>query len=240
MLTLSHALSSIVAASLPNRCALCQQPLDRGAGLCDVCLDDGALGSVCLHCHRSLERVPPYRCGACLKRKRWRPVISAFHYHGPIGPCVAHIKTRTQPQLVPPLARHLAGQIDALHRQGILPWPEALVPVPTHRARLRQLGFNPAWLVARALATELELPLLDQLVIKSRPTQLQHQLDGQARRDNLRDAFGVIEQGEGQQVALVDDIITTGSTLKSVTRTLGRAGVRVTQYWTLASALNRR
>ncbi|BDY03138.1 ComF family protein [Ferrimonas sp. YFM] len=240
MLTLSHALSSILAASLPNRCTLCQQPLARGAGLCDVCLADGALGQVCLHCHRPLELAPPHRCGSCLTRKRWRPVVSAFHYHGPIGPCVARIKAHGQPQLVNPLAKVLASRIQAYHDQGHLPLPQALVPVPTHASRLQQLGFNPAWLVAQALSRELTLPLLDQLVVKARPTRLQHQLDGQARRDNLRDAFSLAGEGEGQQVALVDDIITTGSTLKTVTRTLGQAGVRVTQFWTLASALNRR
>lgn len=240
MLTLSHALSSILAASLPNRCTLCQQPLARGAGLCDVCLADGALGQVCLHCHRPLNTAPPHRCGNCLVRKRWRPVVSAFHYHGPIGPCVAQVKTRDRPQLVSILAPVLAGRILSYHAQGHLPLPQALVPVPTHRSRLRQLGFNPAWLVARALARELQLPLLDQLVVKTSPTRLQHRLDGQARRDNLADAFRIAGDAKGQEVALVDDIITTGSTLKTVTRTLGQAGVRVTQFWTLASALNRR
>ncbi|SDK15327.1 comF family protein [Ferrimonas sediminum] len=239
MSILYQTLERLVAASLPNRCYLCQQPLHQGQGLCDTCCSDGLLEQVCLHCHKPLFQTPPHRCGHCLSRKRWRPVISAFHYHRPAGRCAALIKTQQQWGLVAPMVDHLAQQIRFYHSQGIIGWPQALVSVPMHRTRLQQQGFNHAHLIARALSQRLGVPHAETLAAKVKATPPQHALSGRERRRNLGDAYRIQANSDITQVALVDDIITTGTTLAILAASLGKQGIAVSQYWTLASAIQR-
>ncbi|USD37788.1 ComF family protein [Ferrimonas sp. SCSIO 43195] len=239
MSILYQTLDRLVAVSLPNRCYLCQQPLHQGQGLCETCCTDGQLGAVCLHCHKPLAQTPPHRCGHCLSRKRWRPVISAFDYHQPAGRCAALIKTQHQWGLIAPMVDRLQQRILFYHAQGVIGWPQALVSVPMHRRRLQQQGFNHAHLIAQALSQRLGVPHAETLATKVKATRPQHRLSGRERRQNLSGAYGIEANSGMSQVALVDDIITTGTTLAMLAASLGKQGIAVSQYWTLASAIQR-
>jgi ComF family protein len=115
------------------------------------------------------------------------------------------------------------------------PRPQALVPVPLHRARLRRRGYDQALELAKPLARALDLPLQSRLLQRVRPTVPQSELSAAARRRNLRDAFAVdVVAALPAHVVLVDDVMTTGATLHAAARALRRAGVARVDAWVCA------
>jgi ComF family protein len=102
---------------------------------------------------------------------------------------------------------------------------DALVPVPLHPARLRQRTFNQADEIARPLARSLSLPLLFQGIRRLRDTEPQTTLDRQARLFGLSRAFAVTEDAVcGLNLAIIDDVITTGATVNALAAALRAAG----------------
>jgi ComF family protein len=108
------------------------------------------------------------------------------------------------------------------------PPPQLLVPVPLHPRRLRSRGFNPAALLARFVAREIEVPVDPTALFRVRDTESQTGLDRVARRRNVR---GVFRTRRGfsapARVWLIDDVVTTGSTLEEAARALRGAGAQV-------------
>jgi ComF family protein len=124
---------------------------------------------------------------------------------------------------------------DALAPEGVR--IEAIVPVPLHPARQRERGFNQAALLARELAGYLQCPVVEDVLMRSKPTTPQVGLDPAERRANVRGAFGCADGSlAGSCVLLVDDVYTTGSTLEAACTALFRSGVRSVWAYTLARA----
>lgn len=115
------------------------------------------------------------------------------------------------------------------------PRPDAIVPVPLHRARLRERGYDQALELARPLARALDLPLRDDLLRRRKATAQQSRLDATARRRNLRRAFAVIpREAMPAHVVLFDDVMTTGATLHAAATALRRAGIGRVDAWVCA------
>lgn len=126
------------------------------------------------------------------------------------------------------LARHLAQEVAAM--------PELIVPVPLHPARLRQRGYNQALELARPLARRFDVPLARGLVRRTRATATQSLLAAEERRRNVRGAFALAAPLTARHVAIVDDVIATGSTVGELARLLRRAGAQRIEVWALARA----
>jgi ComF family protein len=117
------------------------------------------------------------------------------------------------------------------------PLPDVLVCVPLHRTRLRERGFNQAVELARPLARTLGIALSNDLLERTRDTRAQTGLDAIARRRNLRGAFAVsAKRPIPRHIALFDDVMTTGSTVRECARVLRRAGAERVDVWALARA----
>lgn len=106
---------------------------------------------------------------------------------------------------------------------------EAVVPVPVHKSRLRERTYNQAELIAAGVAEALGVPMLADLLIRSRKTEPQKELNPEQRRKNLASAFAVNTRSEAwnrywSRILLVDDIYTTGSTVKACAGILRQAG----------------
>jgi len=113
----------------------------------------------------------------------------------------------------------------------VLPWSSritAVVPVPLHRVKLRERGYNQAGVIADALSIALDVPCLPGVIVRSRPTATQTHLGAGERQENVAGAFAVIESRRsdiaGGRVLLVDDVVTTGATISEAGRALAAAG----------------
>lgn len=202
---------ALIDLLLPPACAGCGR---SGALLCDTCM--GAFRPP----FRPEDRFVAPDAGVVVGDALLL-AVAAFAYAGPMRRALAALKYTGVARLVPELAR---AAFPALRMMLEITGPATLVPVPVHRDRLRERGYNQAELLARALALLVGLewaPLLE----RTRPTTKQHRLDRAARLANLRGAFAVAG-GECLPTAIVvDDIITTTATLEACASVLHDAGV---------------
>ena len=124
--------------------------------------------------------------------------------------------------------RALAKPLAALMAQAVGQWGrefDGVVWVPMSPKKLQQRGYNQSQLLAKALAKELGLPwwtLLEQ----ARETATQHNLTRAQRADNVRGAYRARAEAAGQRLLLVDDIVTTGATLRACAQALYEAGAQ--------------
>ena len=117
--------------------------------------------------------------------------------------------------------------------------PECIIPVPLHSSRLGQRGYNQSLELARHLSCFLRLPLNRDSLRRVRNTQAQSELPASKRKRNIRGAFTVNGQSlaGADHVAIIDDVITTGSTANEVARQLKKAGVKRIDVWACARAV---
>ncbi|QIR16277.1 ComF family protein [Shewanella aestuarii] len=243
----------IIRLSLPNRCLLCQQRIEQQGyqqlfdqhvltGLCQDCLISGLYQhDVCLGCAKPLTRLQPY-CGQCMAIKPIK-VIAPCSYHQGLGVVISAIKYQRQMAAVNVLADQLAQRILNLVSQQMIDLPQVLIPVPLHPNRLRHRGFNQAWIIAKRMSLILGIPLDDTLLIRVIDTASQAGLDGKQRRKNCYQAFALNHQAEANQqvhlryqhVAIVDDVVTTGSTVNEIAALFATRHIAC-QVWCLARA----
>jgi ComF family protein len=218
----------------PPRCHGC------GAGVRDVPLCAACAAALpwneraCRACALPLPGADlsrPRACGACLtdappQDRSW----AAFTYRPPVSQQIVSLKFRGQ--LAP---AHVLG---ALMAQRLAarpePLPELLVPVPLHVRRLRRRGYNQALEVGRELSRRLSIPLRTEAARRVRATQEQTRLDAAERRRNLRGAFEVAATVRGRHLALLDDVITTGTTAAELARAARAAGAARVEVWAVA------
>lgn len=137
------------------------------------------------------------------------------------------------------LAELLCGHMmaRAADKTGVL--PDLWVPVPMHRWRLARRLLNPAFFLAQRLAIRSALPLASHRLQRTRHTATQTGLGADERKRNLRGAFRWAGPSpKGLHVGLVDDVMTTSSTVSECARLLRRCGVGRVSVWVLARALN--
>ncbi|MEO5560180.1 MAG: ComF family protein [Dokdonella sp.] len=222
---------------LPPRCLLCGAAGAHGLDLCAGCIADLVLNTPCCpFCALPLQVSAPL-CGECLKQPppfaaAWVP----FRYGHPLDLLEARFKFRGDLAA----GRTLAELMLARARIDTPALPALLIPVPLHRTRLRERGYNQALELAKPLAQALGIPLRHDFVVRDKATPAQTGLDAKARRRNLRDAFTVAAGAQlPAHVALFDDVMTTGATLRECARVLKQAGVQRVDVWALARAADR-
>ena len=119
------------------------------------------------------------------------------------------------------------------------PLPDLVVPVPLHPLRLRERGYNQAAELARFAARELGLPFAPNALHRLRPTREQTGLGSEDRTANVRGAFAATGSLAARRVALVDDVVTTGSTAGAAAAALAQSGTRGVELWVVARAMRR-
>ena len=129
------------------------------------------------------------------------------------------------------LGEQLATYLRRVRRQ---PWPECIVPVPLADKRFHERGFNQAMEIGRTLQARLDIPMRADLVYRVRETREQAGLDRAERRKNVRKAFATSNRIDVRQMAILDDVVTTGSTADELARVLMRAGATQVELWAVA------
>jgi len=152
-----------------------------------------------------------------------------LRYAYPVNHLIQRLKFAQQLEIARTLAGLLAEAIDERGR------PECLVPVPMHRARLRARGFNQATEIARRLGAHTGIPVEHDICVRVAPTVPQSTLPARARRRNVRGVFEVRRLPLGvHHVAIVDDVVTTGATVREMAGVLRKAGVGKVEVWACA------
>lgn len=220
-----HELASAVAERLLDllfprvSCPFCGGPAGEGrdAGICPACLAALLLNPAAT----AADRVPASGGGlACgMHEDILASAIRRFKY----GPDEA---------LGEPLGRLLAARVAMAAAAGLA--VDAVVPVPLHRARLLQRGFNQAEVLATYVARRLGVPLRARWLRRMRRTETQAGLGRSGRLRNMKGAFRADRRAAGARVLLVDDVITTGATLQACSEALSEAAW--VGFATLASA----
>lgn len=153
-----------------------------------------------------------------------------FAYAFPVDRMIQQLKYKEQLALAP-----LLGSLLAQHLQNEL--PDLWLPMPLHAKRLKERGFNQAVEIARELAAKTDIPMQANWATRERDTPPQAGLKRDARKKNMRGAFKCREKVAGLHVGIVDDVMTTGSTLDELAKTLRSAGAREVGCWVVARAL---
>jgi len=165
---------------------------------------------------------PPRLCGRCLQTppafaNAWAP----FDYAGPMGDAIRAGKYAGRADAFAAVRRVMLG---AMPEPLVRAPPGVVVPVPLHPRRVKARGFQPTLLLARTAARALGAPCRSRLVSRSRDTPPQAGRGERGRRENVRGAFTVRGNVQGADVLVVDDVLTTGATVREVARALRRAG----------------
>ena len=232
---------SIIEQSLSlfsRHCQLCLGPSDNTSDICGACQGDLPwLGHQCSQCALPLPETSSTLCGNCLTQApAFRQVIAPFVYRFPLDSLIPAFKYHHQlaygrllvPLLIDAIRHHHAENDQAL--------PDRLIPMPLHRQRQAQRGYNQAFELARPVARALQIPLDRHSLLRHQSTPAQQGLSARERRRNLRDAFYCPhpQHVNGLHLAVLDDVVTTGATANEVSRTLLQAGAASVSIWALA------
>jgi ComF family protein len=261
---------ALVSIFFPAGCRLCERPLTRSARLpiCEQCLGSfpALPARVCAICgspalaattlnnsaqaHPDATEAPAPDQPTCLdcttRTYRFSRARSYAAYRGPIVRAIVLLKF----ERIDPLASYFGNQLASLAKRHLLdaatdrasgPAADVVVPVPLHRTRERERGFNQAELIARATAKRLGLPFKPILLMRTKARPDKHILSNEERWRIVRGAFAARpgSQVDNKRVLLVDDVMTTGATLDACAGALLQAGAKSVVGLTVARAVRR-
>ncbi len=205
-----------------NRCFLCSGRCDGHEALCAECLNDLMFNTAaCPACAK--PNTASNICAECLN-KPWISInttATLFHYHYPANHLVQHIKYKQRIDIACYLGRILCQRL--LKNNPTL--PDCIIPVPLHSSRLISRGYNQAAELARPLSRQLHIKLDTSSCRRIRATIPQTELPAKKRKGNVRNAFSITKACNYEHVLLIDDVITTGSTVNELARMFKFAGV---------------
>jgi ComF family protein len=199
--------AELETALIPWRCLCCEAPAQRGLDLCPACLaalpwDDAVDAGLARDPAPCARLLVPLRYAFPVDR-----LIVGLKFGGKLehGRLLGGLLADRLSRASPPIERGLP-----------------LLPMPLHPSRLAERGFNQAAELARIVAPVLEATLAPDLARRTRPTPPQSRLDADARRANLRGAFAASQVPA--RIIVLDDVVTTGATVRELSATLRAAG----------------
>jgi ComF family protein len=194
-----------------EKCLTTSRPIQ--SPMCSCCgipfATDEGISHLCGNC---IAKHPPFdaACGAYLYEGAVKELIHRFKYDG-------RVQCRRPLALL--LLERLSGVVADFSS-------DMIIPVPLHKKRLRQRGFNQAILIGEVLAKEWRVPFERRLLQRIRWTEPQVNLAASERMANVKGAFALREPKlvSGKRIVLVDDVLTTGSTVAECSKVLKKAG----------------
>ena len=225
--------------TVPGLCWLCRMPLALSRwGICSVCTRSlqWRIG-ICPQCGLPATN-PSLPCGRCLKKSPpWSALVAVDNYVPPLSSLIHALKFSHQSVLATPLARLLLLAVLQARRTRALPRVDMLMNVPLHHRRHWRRGYNQSDLLCRPLARWLGCRYAASALRRVQATAIQHQLSARLRKTNLKNAFRLELPVHGLHIALVDDVVTTGSTVAELSRLLLQSGAASVQVWCLCRTL---
>lgn len=218
--------------SPPDICFLCGAIADYRRILCDQCRQDlPKLSRACRKCGRSI--VTGCLCPICIiKPPNFDRLISPFSYEYPVTELIKSLKYNNNIEI----ARELGIALLNIITHESRPLPEVILPVPLHPLRIMGRGFNQAMEISYEISRGLKLPVDNSLIKRVRHTAPQFNLGPAERLKNLSGAFKLSCGSDYRSVAIVDDIVTTGTTVNVIAGLLKKTGTKFVEVWSCARA----
>ncbi len=212
----------------PPRCPICESLRDvRKAGICSNCRKKISYASEprCKKCGKKLKREIAEYCEDCRKcQHEFTQARASWLYQDPVRGAVYRFKNCNRREYAFVFAEEMIRS-NAIWLSNIK--ADFIVPIPLHKKKRRQRGYNQAELLAAEISKRSGIPLRKDLLYKRKETRQQKSLTRQERKANLKDAFWVKEKiTKEQSFLLIDDVYTTGSTADAAASVLKEAGAK--------------
>ena len=224
---LSRLTGSALDLLYPPTCAVCRR---EGRFVCEGCEPElpELLAPYCIRCASPGRGVYCRLCTATLPH--FDGVTAPYVHRGPVRDLVHNLKYNNVRTSASELGRLMAGRLATLNVQA-----DVLAPVPLHKRRERDRGYNQSLLLARAVSEATGIPLEERLLTRTRDTAPQVTMKSpEERRRNIEDAFECASELKGANLLLIDDVVTTGGTMSACAKPLKSAGAE--SVWGLALA----
>lgn len=231
---------SILDIIYPVRCPICADiVIPKGDKICSLCKQKLQYIEEprCKKCSKPIELEEKEYCSDC-EHKDFHFVkgFSVWIYNAVMKQSIADFKYHNKKEHAKFYIQEMLQKYGAVIEKLA---PDAIVPVPIHRSKYLERGYNQADILALGIGKELKLPVLSHLLIRNKKTLPQKQLSNKERLRNLREAFDYEEaeavrfRNEIKKVLLVDDIYTTGSTIEACTNVLKAHGIAEVYFITI-------
>jgi len=242
---LAEASDAVISVFFPAGCRLCDALLTRASRvpICDRCLDsfEAPPGQKCMVCGQ--PQPAPFApegdqllCRACREKTyAFERARSYSVYEGALARAIVMLKW----ERIDPLAAWFAERLaELVGREAQAMAADIVVPVPLHKNRQKERGYNQAGLISKPLARMLRLPHKELLLMRTKPRPDKQILSLEERWESVRGAFATRpgSQVDNRRVLLVDDVMTTGATLDACTRALLDGGAKAVVGLTIARA----
>lgn len=220
-------------------CYFCRRPIRLpNHGVCCFCLKRLPEPPVCCPRCGLPAGSDTELCGRCLlEPPSWLSMIAVGDYQDPLKRLVIDFKFQRRTELAAILARLFVLSWLKRKSRGLTEKPDLLLSVPLHKNRRWRRGFNQTELLAGYLARWLNCRWESELLKRVRSTPTQRSLTAEKRRRNLDNAFEVCGSIAGLNIALLDDVVTTGSTIAELSRLLLECGAKSVQVWCICRTL---
>ncbi|WP_143522286.1 ComF family protein [Psychromonas sp. CD1] len=230
-------LNHLSAYFLPAQCLLCRLPSQHEL-LCQYCRNFLLKQrSYCLHCALPLTQTEAY-CAQCMHQKDTFTQIYAINdYKKPYPVLIKNFKYKKNLLNGQLLGQLLCSSIQQNISKKQISQINFLIPIPLHHQRLQQRGFNQAQLLADVIGKELCIPMLTEAVQRIKNTTAQEGLNERERQTNVKNAFKLNTKYQyalkDAYVVIIDDVVSTGSTVKSLCSILLQGGVKRVDIWAI-------
>ena len=216
---------------LPSCCNLCRKYLATNS-LCQTCKNSIIKTSPCCSiCQIALENTDI--CGACLSLQPYfdRAFVLG-DYGNALETLITGLKFEKQLHYGKTLSDLFIAQLPSWYAEKN--FPTLLIPVPLHKKRLKQRGFNQALEIAKPIANTFSIPLDRFNCIRTKATETQMSLSKTKRKQNVANAFKVKATVTAKHIAIIDDVMTTGHTLNALANQLKKQGAQQVDVWCCA------
>ena len=221
----------------PQLCVMCKCNADLAMDLCTICYQELPwLQNSCYQCGEQLQLgKESIRCEQCIfAPPPFTRFCGLFGYQTPVVRWVRQLKFSFNLAYGNLLGQLLQQQVTSWYKGTDL--PQAIIPMPLHTWRLRRRGFNQAHELLRPISKTTSITILDDVCMRKKYTKPQTTGGIRHRQRNLRGAFTVTKRIPYQHIAIVDDVFTTGSTMRAVSTVLAKAGVTEIDIWCICRA----